>query len=90
MNMGKAKLSISSSPIFEGMRDNEIVRMSHGDKAEKLPNGFEVIGSSENSPYAGIANEEKKIYAFQFHPEKSGEIGLQIINNFIKITKGEF
>jgi GMP synthase (glutamine-hydrolysing) len=86
---GKAKLSISSSPIFEGMRDNEIVWMSHGDKAEKLPNGFEVIGSSENSPYAGIANEEKKIYAFQFHPEVHHSVeGTKLLKNFAKYICG--
>jgi GMP synthase (glutamine-hydrolysing) len=86
---GKAKLSISSSPIFEGMRDNEIVWMSHGDKAEKLPNGFEVIGTSENSPYAGIANEEKKIYAFQFHPEVHHSVeGTKLLKNFAKYICG--
>ena len=86
---GKAKLSISKSPIFEGMRDNEIVWMSHGDKAEKLPNGFEVIGTSENSPYAGIANEEKKIYAFQFHPEVHHSVdGTKLLKNFAKYICG--
>ncbi|RLA76806.1 MAG: GMP synthase (glutamine-hydrolyzing), partial [Epsilonproteobacteria bacterium] len=53
---GKAKLKIvnSDSPIFKNIKDNSVVWMSHGDKAERLPNGFEVIGTSENSPYAAI------------------------------------
>ncbi len=86
---GKAKLSISDSPIFNGLNDNQIVWMSHGDKAEKLPEGFCVIGTSENSPYAGIANEEKKIYAFQFHPEvHHTKEGTKLLKNFAKYICG--
>jgi len=86
---GKAKLSISNSPIFKGMSDNEIVWMSHGDKAERLPEGFSVIGESENSPYAGISNEEKKIYAFQFHPEvHHTKEGTKLLKNFAKYICG--
>ena len=68
---GKAELRIKdlSSPIFKDILSHEIVWMSHGDRVEKLPDNFKVIGTSENSPYAIIANEDKKIYAFQFHPE---------------------
>ncbi len=86
---GKAKLSISDSPIFKSMSDNQTVWMSHGDRAEKLPNGFKVIGTSENSPYAGIANEEKKIYAFQFHPEvHHTKEGTKLLKNFAKYICG--
>jgi GMP synthase (glutamine-hydrolysing) len=82
---GKANLKISDSPIFDGMSDNKTVWMSHGDKAERLPDGFSVIGTSENSPYAGIANEDKKIYAFQFHPEvHHTEEGTKLLKNFAK------
>jgi len=86
---GKAKLSITESPIFKGMSNNKTVWMSHGDKAERLPDGFEVIGTSENSPYAGIANEEKKIYAFQFHPEvHHTQEGTKLLKNFAKYICG--
>ncbi len=82
---GKANLSINDSKIFKGMNDNSTVWMSHGDKAEKLPDGFAIIGTSENSPYAGIANEEKNIYAFQFHPEvHHTEEGTKLLKNFAK------
>ncbi|MFV2061533.1 MAG: glutamine-hydrolyzing GMP synthase [Gammaproteobacteria bacterium] len=45
------------------------VWMSHGDRVERLPDGFKVISSTDNAPMAGMANEEKKFYGLQFHPE---------------------
>ncbi len=45
------------------------VWMSHGDKVTALPEGFHCIGSSGNAPFAAMANEEKKFYGVQFHPE---------------------
>ena len=59
--------------------------MSHGDKVESMPKGFEKIAFSENSPYAAIANEDAKIYAFQFHPEVyHSEQGSKLLKNFAK------
>ena len=87
---GKAKLNIvKSSPIFNGVNNDSIVWMSHGDKATAITAGFEAIGVSENSPYAAIANEEKKLYAFQFHPEvhHSSE-GVIMLKNFAKYICG--
>jgi GMP synthase (glutamine-hydrolysing) len=43
--------------------------MSHGDRVSNLPGGFSIIGTSENAPYAAIADEARKIYGVQFHPE---------------------
>ncbi|MGC4069315.1 MAG: glutamine-hydrolyzing GMP synthase [Polyangiaceae bacterium] len=45
------------------------VWMSHGDKLVALPPGFVGIGKSDNAPFAAIANESKRIYGIQFHPE---------------------
>ncbi len=45
------------------------VWMSHGDKVTKVPSGFEISGTSEGSPIAAFANESKRIYGVQFHPE---------------------
>ena len=83
---GKAKLKIENdSSIFKGISDDSIVWMSHGDRAEKIPEGFEVVGTSENSPYAAIANENKNIYAFQFHPEVHHSVeGTAMLKNFAK------
>jgi len=62
---GKAKLHIKdeNSPIFKDISQDSIVWMSHGDRVEKLPEGFKTIGVSENSPYAAIANEEHSVVA---------------------------
>jgi GMP synthase (glutamine-hydrolysing) len=85
---GKAKLNIQNSNciLFNDVANDEIVWMSHGDKVETLPNDFKVIGTSENSPFAAIANENKNIYAVQFHPEVTHSIpGDKILKNFAKL-----
>jgi GMP synthase (glutamine-hydrolysing) len=43
--------------------------MSHGDRVEELPSGFRTIASTDNSPYAAAANDDRQIYCVQFHPE---------------------
>ena len=43
--------------------------MSHGDRVESLPPGFETIARTSNSPFAAVANLERKIFGVQFHPE---------------------
>jgi GMP synthase (glutamine-hydrolysing) len=59
--------------------------MSHADRVEKLPEGFHAIAHSENSPYAAIANEEKKLYAMQYHPEVNHtEEGYIMLRNFAR------
>ncbi len=45
------------------------VWMSHGDRVERLPDGFEAIGASEGSPLAAIAHTERQLFGVQFHPE---------------------
>ena len=88
---GKARLQIvdKNSPILKDITNNEIVWMSHGDRVETLPTGFKVIGTSENSPFAAISNEDKKIYAFQFHPEVVHSVeGAILLKNFAKYICG--
>ena len=82
---GKAKLSITSAAIFAEINNDEVVWMSHGDRAERIPDGFEAIGTSENSPYAAIADVKRHIYAFQFHPEVHHSVeGTAMLKNFAK------
>ena len=45
------------------------VWMSHGDRIGQLPPGFRAIGTSPNSPFCAVANDDRKIYGLQFHPE---------------------
>lgn len=65
----------------EGLLD---VWMSHADRVNALPPGFKVIASTENAPYAGIANDEKHYYGLQFHPEVTHTLqGERIIKRFV-------
>ena len=70
---GRADIKIvADSPLFAGfgpIGHEERVWMSHGDRVSALPDGFHVIATSGNAPYAGIADESRKFYAVQFHPE---------------------
>ena len=43
--------------------------MSHGDVVEQIPDGFEVHADTDSTPYAAIADEQRRIYGVQFHPE---------------------
>lgn len=87
---GKAELKFESDHgIFKDTKCGQIVWMSHGDKVDTLPDGFEKIAYSENSPYAGIADESRHIYAFQFHPEVyHSEQGSKLLKNFAKYICG--
>lgn len=83
---GKARIDIKSdSCLFNNLPKSQIVWMSHSDKVENLPVGFKVVATSENSPFCAYANEEKKMYALQFHPEvQHSEFGKSILKNFAK------
>jgi len=90
---GPAKLTIiKESPLFDLKIPNfhvpaEIhVWMNHGDELAQIPSGFEKIGVTETIPYAAIADETRKIYGVQFHPEVvHTQFGLQILKNFAAI-----
>jgi GMP synthase (glutamine-hydrolysing) len=82
---GKTKLEIlQPTKLLHSLEKEEIVWMSHGDQAESLPKGFEVLAKTDTCPIAAYANEDLKLYGVQFHPEvihtKKGEV---ILENFI-------
>lgn len=75
-----------NSILWDGIRHKPFSRvwMSHGDTVEVPPPSFTVIGRTNTLNVGAIVNEEKKIYAVQFHPEVShSEDGEQIIRNFL-------
>ena len=79
----EVKIDVTSK-IFEGLEENQKVLMSHGDTVKNAPNGFKVIAKSGEA-IAGIGNEEKKLYGFQFHPEVDlTENGMKMFENFIR------
>ncbi|MGI0089997.1 MAG: glutamine-hydrolyzing GMP synthase, partial [Nitrosopumilaceae archaeon] len=81
---GSSSLTVDNdSDLFMGMGKSIRVWMSHGDAAEKIPNGFEIMGHTESSYAAAIANRQKLIYGIQFHPEVvHTEKGTEILKNF--------
>ena len=89
---GPANLSlVQQSPLWDGLDTQNPLRvwMSHGDKVKTPPPGFAVIGSTPTLEVAAMADETKKIYTVQFHPEvHHTENGATIIRNFLfKICK---
>lgn len=60
------------------------VWMSHGDKVNEMPPGFKLMASTPNCPIAGMADEARRMYAFQFHPEVTHTVqGKVIIARFV-------
>ncbi|HNX58341.1 MAG TPA: glutamine-hydrolyzing GMP synthase, partial [Spirochaetota bacterium] len=82
---GRAVIDIKTeSPLFKGLGPKETVWMSHGDRVTKLPDGFELVASSENAALAAVQNVEKRVYGIQFHPEVfHSEHGKEVLSNFL-------
>ncbi len=67
---GKAMIQLTGeSPLFQGLDPDLQVWMSHGDKVEEMPEGFESVAESDNCPFAVMQNLDKNIFGVQFHPE---------------------
>ena len=81
---GRADLEIlEENELFAGLDKTERVWMSHGDRVNAIPQGFEIIGKSNHAPYAAIANSQKKFYGVQFHPEVVHTVnGAKMLRNF--------
>ncbi len=85
---GRADIVIAKdSPLLAGLGAigaHEPVWMNHGDKIVAIPPGFSVVATSENSPFAVIADETRKLYGIQFHPEVvHTPRGSEIYKNFV-------
>lgn len=84
---GNAVIKINDSRnLFYGFnrRQEEMVWMSHGDRIEKMPEGFKSLASSRNSPVAAMADLSRRLFGVQFHPEVAHTPkGMRIIKNFL-------
>ena len=77
---------IERSDLFDHLFETgeEEVWMSHGDHVASLPDGFDAIGASPNAPFAIIADEQRKFYGVQFHPEvHHTPNGARLLKNFL-------
>ena len=82
---GKTNAKIANqSSILKDMSDESIVWMSHTDFVSEKPEGFDIIQTTYSCPVAAIANEDKKIFAVQYHPEVNHTVeGKILIKNFL-------
>lgn len=82
---GKASLHIDDpTDLLTNVEHNTVMWMSHGDSVKQLPEGFERLAHTDNTPCAAIAHHERKLYGVQFHPEVVHSIGgLALIRNFV-------
>ncbi|WP_122046892.1 glutamine-hydrolyzing GMP synthase [Vibrio atlanticus] len=72
------------SALFADLETTQDVWMSHGDKVVEIPADFTKIAETDTCPYAAMANEEKKYYGVQFHPEVTHtKNGLKMLENFV-------
>ena len=77
---------VADAPLFEGVWSagtRHQVWMSHGDRVIAIPDGFRVIATTEGGPFAAIADDARRFYAVQFHPEVvHTPDGARLIENF--------
>ncbi|MBC8791703.1 MAG: GMP synthase (glutamine-hydrolyzing), partial [Tagaea sp. CACIAM 22H2] len=90
---GRAFLDVEQDcELFNGLwsvGSRHQVWMSHGDRVTAIPPGFKVLATSANAPFAFIADEARKYYAVQFHPEVvHTPDGAKLIQNFVQNVAG--
>ncbi len=90
---GRAWLDVvDDCALFHGVWERgarEPVWMSHGDRVTRLPPGFRVVGVSEGAPYAAIADDHRRFYGLQFHPEVvHTPHGAALLRNFTHAVAG--
>ena len=85
---GRAEVTVKKDcALFDGVWEKggtHQVWMSHGDRVNALPDGFEVMAASENAPYAAFGNEAINYYGLMFHPEVVHTLdGAKLLSNFV-------
>jgi GMP synthase (glutamine-hydrolysing) len=90
---GRALIEVTDDcALFEGVwkvGEKHYVWMSHGDRVTKLPDGFRGVAKAPGSPISVIADDKRKFYAMQFHPEVvHTPDGAKLIKNFVRKVAG--
>ncbi len=88
---GPAQLELTEkateSRLLKGVSEKSAIWMNHGNEVVKVPKGFESLGKTKTTPHAVMADEKRKIYGIQFHPEMvHTEFGNQILENFLSLS----
>jgi GMP synthase (glutamine-hydrolysing) len=86
---GRAMVDVAEDcALFRGVwakGERHQVWMSHGDKVDRLPEGFRTVATSDGAPYAAIADDARHYYGVQFHPEVVHTPGgAKLIHNFVR------
>ncbi|HWM33119.1 MAG TPA: glutamine-hydrolyzing GMP synthase [Pseudolysinimonas sp.] len=77
------------SVFLDGQPAEQTAWMSHGDSVVRAPDGFDVLASSEATPVAAFASDERKLYGVQWHPEvKHSQHGQAVLENFLHRAAG--
>jgi GMP synthase (glutamine-hydrolysing) len=83
---------VDDCKLFEGVwkkGSREQVWMSHGDRVIRIPDGFRVVGTSDGAPFAAIADDKRRFYGVQFHPEVvHTPHGAALLRNFAQHVAG--
>ena len=84
---GRARIEITRDcALFDGLwekGESHTVWMSHGDHVSRLPPGFRAVATSQSLPFAAVADDERRFYGVQFHPEVAHtEQGAELLKRF--------
>jgi GMP synthase (glutamine-hydrolysing) len=75
---------IEQTGLFASLDPEQAVWMSHGDSIERLPDGFRPTARTDSTPYAAVADPDRRLYGIQFHPEVvHTKHGRDILRNFV-------
>jgi len=82
---GPAVVSVTPDDrLFAGIEPEQSVWMSHGDSIKRLPDGFRPTARTDSTPYAAVADPDRRLYGIQFHPEVvHTPHGREILRNFV-------
>ena len=79
---GETVIRLKKHPLFDGIQETTC-SMHHQDYVTEMPRGFSVIASTERTPVAAMADDERRFYGVQFHPEATPERP-KVFANFLK------
>ncbi len=83
----EVRVSLADNVLLGGQPEVQTTWMSHGDSVSKAPEGFTVLASSDSTPVAAFASDERRLYGVQWHPEvKHSQYGQQVLENFLHVA----